>query len=119
MVLNQLYRDNDLYIKASVPDHVEAFDVTISVVILKVGSSSGRLVGQAFFFPLAAQVTDLTACISLISVKEQSFAQVSASPSSLLLRSGRKQAVQLLHQLPILQLMNKKQWPTRFHFNKG
>ena len=42
------------------PDHGEAFDVTISVVILKVGSSSGRLVGQAFFFPLAAQVADLT-----------------------------------------------------------
>ena len=44
--------------KAHVLD--EAFDVIISVVILKVGSSSGRLVGQAFFFPLAAPVTDLT-----------------------------------------------------------
>ena len=60
MVLYQLYRDEDLYIKAHVPDHVEAFDVIISVVILKVGSYSGRPVGQAFFFPLAAQVTDLT-----------------------------------------------------------
>ena len=57
------------------PDHVEAFDVTISVVILKVGSSSGQLVGQAFFFPLAAQVADLTACISLTSAMDQSFAR--------------------------------------------
>ena len=52
------------------PDHVEDSDVIISVVISKVGSYSARLVGQAFFFPLAAQVADLTACISLTSVME-------------------------------------------------
>ena len=51
-------------------DHVSATIIFSNVVILKVDSFSGLLVGQAFFFPLAAQVADLTACIFLISVME-------------------------------------------------